>query len=119
MKKEMEILEISGKAGTDTALLRRGVDGHEDELRLPDALLDVGREEQVAAAACPNDVLEARLVDGELEVRAVPRIDTRLVEIDDGDSDVRAFQCDNSACRTTFARSIFVQSNLIFRDIPT
>jgi hypothetical protein len=33
---------------------------------------------------------------------------------------VRAFQCNNSACRPTFTRSIFVQSNQIFRgDIPT
>lgn len=37
-----------------------------------------------------HDVLEAWLVDRELEVGAVPSIDTRLVEVDDGDGDVGA-----------------------------
>ena len=46
-----DVLEIGGEAGTDTRLLRGGVDGDENEVRLPDGLVDVGGEEEVAAAA--------------------------------------------------------------------
>ena len=52
-----------------------------------------------------DDVLKAGLVDRELEVSAVPRIDAGLVEVDDGDLDVGALEGDDSARRATYGRS--------------
>ena len=94
-----DVLEVSAEASTDTALLRRGVDTDEDEVGLVDGLVDVGREEEVAAAAGPDDLLEAGLVDGEGKVWAVPRVDTRLVQVNDGDLNLRALESNDSACR--------------------
>ena len=84
-------------------LLRGRVDTDEDKVGLLDALVDVRREEEVAAAAGPDDLLETGLVDRELEVWAVPRVDTRLVQVDDGDLDVGALQRDDRARRATLA----------------
>ena len=98
-----DALEIGGEAGTDTRLLGRSVYGDEDEVCLTDALVNIGGEEEVAAAGLADDVLEAGLVDGEVEVGRVPRVDTRLVEVDDGDLDVGALQRDDRARRATLA----------------
>ena len=92
-----DVLEIGGKAGTDTRLLGRSVYGDEDEVCLTDALVDIGGEEEVASAGLADDVLEAGLVDGEVEVGRVPRVDTRLVKVDDGDLDVGALEGDDGA----------------------
>ena len=96
-------LQIRRIARADARLLRRGVDADEDKVGLLDALVDVRREEEVAAAAGPDDLLETGLVDRELEVWAVPRVDTRLVQVDDGDLDVGALQRDDRARRATLA----------------
>jgi hypothetical protein len=94
-------LEICGKPSTNTGFLGWGVDGHEDEIRLENSLVDVGREKQVSSPRLTNDVLQSRLIDRQLEVRAIPSINTGLVQIDNGDLDVRAFEGDDGACGTT------------------
>lgn len=48
-----------------------------------------------------HDVDQAGLVDGKSEIRAVPCVNARLVEIDDGDGDVGAFERNDGASRTT------------------
>ena len=98
-------LKVSAEARTDTGLLGGGVDTDEDELGLLDGLVDVGGEEEVAAAARPDDLLETGLVDRELEVWAVPRVDTRLVQVDDGDLDLWALECNDGARWATCAGS--------------
>ena len=90
-----DVLEVSSETGPDARLLGGSVHGHKYEVSLPDGLVDVGREEEVAAACLTDDLLEARLVDWELEVGAVPRIDAGLVEVDDGDLDVRTLEGDD------------------------
>lgn len=97
-------LEICRKTSTNTALLRGRVDADEDQVCLLDALVDVGREEEVASARLLDDVNEAGLIDGEAEIGAVPRVDTLLVEIDDGDLDVGAFEGDDGARRATWRK---------------
>jgi hypothetical protein len=91
-------LEISRESSTDTALLGGGVDTDKDKIRLLYALVDVCREEQVTTTSLADNVLEARFIDGKFEVRAVPRIDTGLIEVNDGNGDVGAFKSNNSAC---------------------
>ena len=96
-----DALEIGGEASTNTRLLGGGVDGDKDEVSLTDALVDVGREEEVPAACLADDVLQAGLVDGEVEVGGVPRVDTGLVKVDDGDLDLRALECDDGTRRAS------------------
>ena len=98
-----DVLEIRSKPGPDARLLGGSVHGHEDEVSLQDGLVDVCGEEEVAAACLPDDLLEAGLVDGEAKVVAVPRVDARLVEVDDRDLDVRALERDDRARRATLA----------------
>lgn len=93
------LLEIGGESGTDTRLFGGCVDRDKDEVGLLDAFVDIGREKEVAAARLTHDVLEAGLVDGKSKVFAVPRVNTRLVEVDDGDLDVGALESDHRACR--------------------
>jgi hypothetical protein len=62
--------------------------GRGDLLSLGDGLVDIGREEQVSSSGLLDDLIESWLVDWE-SVR-VPGIDSGLIEIDDGDSDVWA-----------------------------
>ena len=100
-----DVLEIRSKAGTDARLLGGSVHGHEDEVSLADGLVDVRGEEEVAAARLLDDFKEPGLVDWELVIRAVPRVDTGLVEVDDGDLDVRAFEGNDGARRATYASS--------------
>ena len=102
-KKKCYSLQISSKPRADAALLRGRVDRDEEEVGLQYGGVDVGGEEEVAAAAAANDILKAGLVDGEIEVGTVPRVDTRLVEVDDGDLDVGALQRDDRARRATLA----------------
>ena len=98
-RNESCVLEISGKASADTGLLGGSVDRDEDEISLLDALVDIGGEEEVAATGFTDDVLKTGLVDGKLEVLAVPRVDTRLVKVNDGDSDVGTLESNDRACR--------------------
>ena len=96
-------LEVGSEASSHTALLCGSVNTNKDQVGFKDALVYIGREEEVAAAAAANDILKAGLVDGEIEVGTVPRVDTRLIEVDDGDLDVGALQRDDRARRATLA----------------
>ena len=94
-------LEISGETCTNTALLCRGVDADKNQVGLFNALIHIGGEEQVAASSLADNFLESGLVDGELEIRTVPCINTGLIQVDNGDSDVGALEGDDSTCRTS------------------
>jgi hypothetical protein len=96
-----DALEIRRKASTDTALLGRGVNTDEDEVGLLNPLVHIGGEEEIAASRLTHDLVEARLVDGKVEVRAVPSIYSRLIKIYDRDLDVGALECNDSARRST------------------
>ena len=65
-----------------------------------DAFIYVKREKQVATACLANNIMEARLVNGKLEVRAVPCIYSRLIEVYNGDLNIRAFEGNNCASGT-------------------
>ena len=95
-----DVLEIGGEAGTDTRLLGRSVNRDEYEVCLTDTLVDIGGEEEVASAGLLDNFYQAGLVDWQLEVGAVPRINPRLVEVDDGDTDVGALQGNDGARRS-------------------
>ena len=112
---KVDALEICSKSGSHSGLLGGSVHRDENQVRLTDTLVDVGGEEKVAATAAANDILKARLVDGEIEVGAVPRVDAGFVEIDDGDGDVRAFECDDSASRSS-CKDAFIQSSAFVRE---
>lgn len=103
---QYDVLEIGGKASANARLLRRRVDTNEYEVRLADTLVYVRREEQVAAARLADDVLQARLVDREIKVLAVPRVDARLVQVDDGDRDMRALERNDRTRRATCGASV-------------
>lgn len=62
-------------------------------LSLGDSLVDVSGEEEVLSTGTLDDLIESRLVDG--EVVRVPGVNTRLVEVDDGHLDVGALGRDN------------------------
>jgi hypothetical protein len=102
-KGDFNILEIGSRPCTNTALLRRGVDADKDEVGLLNGTIDICREEQVAATRLADDILQSGLIDGKLEVRAVPGIDSRLVQVDNRDLDMGAFDRDDGASRTTFS----------------
>lgn len=59
-----------------------------DSLGLGDGLVDIGAEEEVSASSLLDDLVESWLVDG--EIIRVPSIDSGLVEVDNGDSDIGA-----------------------------
>ena len=58
-----------------------------------DVAVDVGAEGEVATAAGPGDGVEARLEDR--EAVAVPGVDARVGDVDDGDLDCRALERDD------------------------
>ena len=92
---QYDLLEIGGKASTNTTLLGRGIDRDEDEVGFKDSLVDVGREEQVTAARLLDDFEETGFVDGEVKVGRVPSIDASLVEVNNGDLDMRTLEGDH------------------------
>lgn len=62
----------------------------ENEVGLLDALVHLGGEEEVLADAGLDDLVEPGFVDW--EVRAVPRLDPRLRNVNDGDLDFWALE---------------------------
>jgi hypothetical protein len=97
------VLEVGSEASTDTALLRWRVHGDEDEVGLTNALVDVSREEKVAAASLLDNIDEARLIDGQVKVWTVPRVDAGLVKVNDSNLDLGALECDYRAGRAAYA----------------
>lgn len=75
----LRLLQISSKAGPHATLLRRRVHTDENKVRVLNSFIHIRREEQVAATCLADNILEARLVDGQIEVRVVPGINSRLV----------------------------------------
>jgi hypothetical protein len=100
-ERSKHVLEIGSKASTDTTLLCRGVDADENEVRLSDGAVYVRGESQVTTTCLFDDIDEARFVDGQGVVGAVPCVDSLLVEVNDGNLDVGAFQRNDSASRAT------------------
>ena len=94
------LLQIGSKASPHSALFRWGVHTDENEVGFPDALVDICGEEQIAPAADLDDLDETRFIDWQAEVRAVPRVNTRLIQIDDGHFDCGALERDDSASGT-------------------
>jgi hypothetical protein len=66
-----------------------------------DRAVDIRREEKVATAGLADDVIETWLIDWEGEISRVPSVDAGLVEVDNGNLDMRALERDNRACRAT------------------
>ena len=93
------VLQVRAEACADTALLRWGVDRDEDKIRLLDALVNVRGEEEVFAASSLHDINKSGLVDGQAEIRAVPRVDTCLVQVHNGNLDLGALEGDDGAGR--------------------
>ena len=48
-----------------------------------------------------DNIFKPGLIDRQFVFRTVPSIDTGLVQINDSNLDVRAFEGDNGACWTT------------------
>jgi len=95
------VLEIGSEPSADATLFRGRVDADEDQIGLFNRLVDIGGEEEIATACLADNILQTRFVDGQGEINAVPGIDTGLVEVDNRDLDVRAFQRDDSTSWTT------------------
>lgn len=84
------VLEVGSKSCAHAGFLGRGVDADEDQICLSDSLVDIRREKEVATACLADDVLEAWFVDREFVIWAIPRINAGLIEVDNGDLDMRA-----------------------------
>jgi len=83
-------------------VIRRRADRDEDDVGGGDGRRNVRGEGQSLLLDVPFDVVvQTGLIDRQLEVRAVPSIDTGLVQVDDGNFDVRKFEGDDSTCWTT------------------
>lgn len=85
---ELPVGEVGGTAGANSNLLRRGVDGDEDDVSLLDSLVNLGGEEQVLATAGLDDLVKTRLVDR--KVVGVPGVNTRLRKVNNGDGNLWA-----------------------------
>ena len=95
------LLEVCGETSADSAFLRRRVNANEYQIRLLDPLVYISREEEVSASGLTDDFDETRLVDGQSEVGTIPGINPVLVEVDNGDLNVRAFKGDYGASGAT------------------
>ena len=86
---QFDVVQVCGETSAETTLLGRGVNGNEDQVGFGDSLVDFSGEEQVSASALLDNVDQSRLVDGKVEVGVVPSINSGLVQVDNGDLDVR------------------------------
>jgi hypothetical protein len=66
-----------------------------------DTLIDVRREEKVTASSLTDDIIEAGFINRQTELRAIPGIYSRFVEVYNGNLDVGTFKSDDSASRAT------------------
>jgi hypothetical protein len=99
-KRKKNSLQVCGEASAHAALLGWSIDRHENEICFPDALIDIGAEEEVASASLTNDIVEARFIYGQMEVWGVPGVDAGLVQVNNGDPDMRTFQCNHGTSGT-------------------
>jgi len=97
-----DVLEISSKTSPYTRFLGWCVDTDEDKISILDSFVDICREKKVATACLTDNVCKTRFVDWEFVVWAIPRIDTVLIKIDNGNLDMGALECDDSARGTAY-----------------
>lgn len=100
------VLQVCGETGSHTTLFRGRVDTDKNEVRLLDRLVNITREEEVASPRLADNVLKTGLINGQRKVRAIPCVYASLINVDNGNSDVGAFQGDDGACWTTCAQEI-------------
>lgn len=97
----LHVLQIRSNPCTNAGLFRGRVNGDKYQVCLLNCTVDIGREEEVAVTGLTYDVIEAGFVYWEGEIGRVPGIDPGLVEVHNGDLDMRALEGDNRACRAT------------------
>ncbi|OQU88312.1 hypothetical protein SORBI_3002G008701 [Sorghum bicolor] len=90
-RRALPVGEVGRPAGAEAARLGGRVDGHEDDVGVGDMAVHVGAEGEVAAAAGPDDGVQARFQHR--EAVAVPGVDARPGDVHDGDLDGRALEC--------------------------
>ena len=96
-----DALEIGGEARANSTFLGWGIDTDEDQISLIDSTVDFCCKEQILPPRGTDDVLEAWLIDRQPKIGAVPCIDTCLVQVNNRDLDMRAFQCYHGTSRST------------------
>lgn len=101
MNTRPHILQVRSNACTNARFLRRSIDRDEDQVGLLDRTVDIRGEEKVATTRLANDMIKAWLIDWEGEISRVPSVNAGLVEVDNGNLDMRALERYNSACRAT------------------
>ncbi len=87
------VLQVARLARALSKGLGRRIDRDEDDVRFADRVRDVRAEEEVPPASALDDFVEAGFKDR--EAFAVPGVDARLVDIDDGHFHVRTLVRDD------------------------
>jgi hypothetical protein len=60
------VLKIGGHAGPETEGFGRCVHADEDDVVLPDTCFDIGAEEEIPSACCPDEAIQIGFEDGEI-----------------------------------------------------
>ena len=87
------VLEISSKACTNTTLLGWGIHADKNQVRLVYGTIDFHCKEQILSPRSTNYIFQARFIDRELEICAVPCIDAGLVQVHNRNLDMGTFRC--------------------------
>lgn len=66
-----------------------------------DGLVYISGKEEISPSSLANDIHEARFVNRQIKVFAVPCINTLLVEVYDSDLDAGTFESNDGTGRTT------------------
>ena len=83
--------EIAGLPGTHAPGFGWCVDREEHHVGIRDRGIHLCREVEIPTTTASNDLVQARLVNGETgEVWVVPSIDALLIQVNDGDLDLGA-----------------------------
>lgn len=86
------VLQISCKACAKTTLLGWGIHTDKNQVRLFYGTVDFHGKEQILSPRSTDYIFQARFVDRELVIRAIPRIDASLVQVHNGDLNMGTFQ---------------------------
>ncbi len=95
-------LEIGSIASTNTTFLCGRIDADENKIGLLDCLVYARGEKEVATTGFLDDVDQPGFIYGQVVVGAIPRVDSSLVEVDDGDLNVWALQRNDGTSRATY-----------------
>ena len=88
--------EITGLAGPHTLRLGGRIHGQKDHVRFGDGDVDFRREVKVSPSASTDNLVQSGFIDRELgEIWVIPRINARLVEVNDRDLDLRTSICNH------------------------